>query len=71
MLGIGICAIGVLELLAWRGIGGRWLMLIGWFLATGARTEQQSDAAREALAGLLVRDIMLPYPDVADLRLHD
>ncbi len=29
-----------------------------------ARAEQQSDAAREALAGLLVRDIMLPHPDI-------
>ena len=64
VLGIGICAIGVLELLAWRGIGGLWLMLIGWFLVTMARAEQQSDAAREALAGLLVRDIMLPHPDI-------
>jgi len=64
VLGIGICAIGVLELLAWRGIGGLWLMLIGWFLVTMARAEQQSDAAREALAGLLVRDIMLPQPDI-------
>ena len=64
VLGIGICAIGVLELLAWRGIGGLWLMLIGWFLVTMARAEQQSDAAREPLAGLLVRDIMLPHPDI-------
>ena len=64
VLGIGICAIGVLELLAWRDIGGLWLMLIGWFLVTMARAEQQSDAAREALAGLLVRDIMLPHPDI-------
>jgi len=64
VLGIGICAIGVLELLAWRGIGGLWLMLIGWFLVTMARAEQQSDAAREALAGLLVHDVMLPHPDV-------
>ena len=39
-------------------------MLIGWFLVTMARAEQQSDAAREALAGLLVRDIMLPHPDI-------
>jgi peptidase M50-like protein len=64
VLGIGISAIGVLELLPWRSIGGLWLMLIGSFLVTTARAEQQSDAAREALAGLLVRDIMLPHPDI-------
>ena len=64
VLASGSSAIGVLELLAWRSIGGLWLMLIGWFLVTTARAEQQSDAAREALAGLLVRDIMLPHPDI-------
>ena len=64
VLGMGITAIGVLELLAWRGIGGLWLMLIGWFLVTAARAEQQSEAARAALAGRLVRDIMLPHPAI-------
>ena len=43
--------------------GGLWL-IPGSFLVTTARAEQQSDAAREALVGLLVRDIMLPHPDI-------
>lgn len=64
VLGIGIGVLGLLELLAWKDIGGLWFMLIGWFLATAARAEQQSDAIRRGLAGLRVRDIMLAHPDV-------
>jgi Zn-dependent protease len=65
VLGTGIAAIGVLELLTLRDItGGLWLMLIGWFLVTAARAEQQSEAVRGALAGLRMRDVMLAHPDI-------
>jgi len=64
VLGIGVGVLGLLELLAWKDFGGLWLMLIGWFLATAAGAEQESDAIRRALAGLCVRDIMLAHPDV-------
>ena len=56
VLGIGISAIGVLELLAWRDIGGLWLMLIGWFLVTtaclAARPAAYQPASRERLVSL-------------------
>jgi len=65
VLGFALGMIGLLELFAWQDIGGLWLMLIGWFLVTAARAEQQSDLARSALAGLRVRDIMLAHPDTA------
>ena len=55
--------LGLLELFGWRDIGGLWLVLIGWFLVTAARTEQESEAVRGALAGLAVRDIMLLHAD--------
>lgn len=64
VLGAGIGAIGLLELLAWQDIGGLWLMLVGWFLVTAARAEEQSDLVKGALAGLRVRDIMLAHPDI-------
>ena len=64
-LGIGIGVLGLLWLVVSRDvIDGLWLMLIGWFVVTTARAEQQSEAAREALAGLRVRDIMLAHPDI-------
>ena len=64
VLGVGIGVVGLLELLAWQDLGGLWLMLIGWFLVTMARAEQQSDVVRSALAGLAVRDIMIAHPDI-------
>jgi Zn-dependent protease len=64
VLGIGIGVLGLLELLTWRDVGGLWLMLIGWFLVTMARAEQQSDAVRDVLTGLVVRDIMLAHPEI-------
>ena len=65
VLGFGLGFLGLLELFGWRDIGGLWLMMIGWFLVTMARSEQRSDAARGALAGLRVRDIMLAHLDTA------
>jgi Zn-dependent protease len=52
VLGTGITAIGVLELLTLRDItGGLWLMLIGWSLVTAARAEQRSEAVRARWPG--------------------
>jgi Zn-dependent protease len=65
VLGTGMGVIGLLWLVALRDIvDGLWLMLIGWFIVTVARAEQQSVAVRDALAGLRVRDIMLAHPGI-------
>lgn len=64
-LGTALIAIGVVQavLLAW--LSGLWLALIGWFLINAARAEAVGLAARRALSGLRVRDVMTPHPDVA------
>jgi Zn-dependent protease/CBS domain-containing protein len=41
---------------------GAWLAFIGWFLLAAAGAEQRSLAARQALAGLRVRDVMARDP---------
>ncbi|HVB42831.1 MAG TPA: site-2 protease family protein [Streptosporangiaceae bacterium] len=64
VLGVALGMVGLLELLAWRDLGGLWLVLIGWFVVAMARTEQQSDLIRGVLAGMSVRDVMLAHPDV-------
>jgi Zn-dependent protease/CBS domain-containing protein len=64
VLGILLGLAGFAELFAWRDIGGLWLMLIGWFLVTMARSEQQAEQIHSSLAGLRVRDIMLTHPEV-------
>ena len=56
--------IGLAELFAWRNIGGLWLMLIGWFLITMARSEQQTDEIESSLSGLHIRDVMVSHPDI-------
>lgn len=43
-------------------IGGLWLAILGWFLATAARAEATQLVAREALEGLTVADLMSPDP---------
>jgi len=39
-------------------IGGLWFILIGWFLKNGAETSYRQTVISEALAGVLIRDIM-------------
>ncbi len=63
-LGGVLILIGLAELFAWRNIGGLWLMLIGWFLITMARSEQQTDQIESSLSGLRIRDVMVGHPDV-------
>jgi Zn-dependent protease len=64
VVGVLLGLAGFAELFAWRDIGGLWLMLIGWFLVTMARSEQQAEQIHRSLAGLRVRDIMLTHPEV-------
>jgi Zn-dependent protease len=63
-LGGVLILIGLAELFAWRNIGGLWLMLIGWFLITMARSEQQTDEIESSLSGLHIRDVMVSHPDI-------
>jgi Zn-dependent protease len=64
-LGFLIIAAGVAELLAWASLGGIWLVIIGWFLASAAATEERVAIATSALAGLRVADVMTPDPLMA------
>ena len=65
VLGAALIGLGIAELLALRSLGGLWLMLIGWFLITAAAAEEKAAAARTALAGVRVADVMTPHPDLA------
>jgi Zn-dependent protease/CBS domain-containing protein len=53
---------GIVLFFTAAAFGGLWLAFIGWFLMTAARGEAQHLAARRALAGLRVRDLMAPQP---------
>jgi Zn-dependent protease/predicted transcriptional regulator len=76
-LGVFLVAAGVVEFAFGLGIGGLWLILLGWFLFSAARSEQASTQLRDALAGVVVRDAMSTNPVIApadldvDEFLHD
>lgn len=53
---------GLAELAFLRSFGGIWLAFLGWFLLQAATGEAQTIAARQALGGLRVADIMVRNP---------
>jgi hypothetical protein len=59
-LGVGLVALGALELLLLGSLGGIWLALIGWFLATAAGAEQRDGELTDRFRDLPVRAAMTP-----------
>ncbi|HXV32379.1 MAG TPA: site-2 protease family protein [Gaiellaceae bacterium] len=62
--GYAFVGLGVLLLVFASPVSGIWLAFIGWFLLQAAGAEDRYVAAREALAGLRVRDVMARDPVV-------
>jgi Zn-dependent protease len=60
--GFLIVGVGMLDILLTADFGGLWLMLLGWFLAGAARTEQRAEVVRGSLAGARVAEVMSPSP---------
>jgi Zn-dependent protease/CBS domain-containing protein len=77
VLGWSLVAAGLAELLLLDSIGGVWLMLIGWFVASAAEAEEIQTVAVYELADVRVRDVMSTSPVCApasttvDDLLHD
>lgn len=66
VFGYILVALGVLQVVVGRGIGGLWLALIGLFLVNAAMAEEQQSQLSETLHGVRVRDVMSPRPIIAD-----
>jgi Zn-dependent protease len=65
-IGAMLAILGVAEVLLTTDlIGGLWLLLLGWFMASAAAAEQGAASARALLAGVRVADVMTPDPDLA------
>lgn len=60
--GFLIVGLGMADILLTASFGGLWLMLIGWFLAGAARSEQRGEAVRASLAGARVSEVMSINP---------
>ncbi|MFP3901973.1 MAG: site-2 protease family protein [Acidimicrobiia bacterium] len=57
-----LVALGFLQFVAGAGLAGLWLVLIGWFLTTIARAEEEHARVSGALSGVRVRDVMSADP---------
>jgi Zn-dependent protease len=72
VLGALVVALGIAEAFTYRSadgfLDGLWLMLIGWFLITAAAAETRASAARTALVGVRVADVMTPDPHLVSGR---
>jgi Zn-dependent protease/CBS domain-containing protein len=62
--GYALIVLGLFEFAAGGGVGGLWLVFLGWFLLNAARAEEQHVLLRGALGHLRVRDVMTPDPVV-------
>ncbi len=62
VVGALLIALGLAEFLIWQDAGGLWLALIGMFVISAATAEAANETAVSALAGLAVRDVMIPGP---------
>ena len=65
LTGFFLIAAGVLLLVLEGAFSGAWLAFLGWFLLSAASGEARYAAARDALAGLYVRDLMVENPVTA------
>lgn len=61
---VGYLLIGVGAVIAFNGVllGGIWLALIGWFIATAAEATVQQTSLQRSLRGVHVRDVMEADP---------
>lgn len=62
VFGSVLVGLGLVQVVFLPGIGGLWMMLIGWFVTAAAAAEEQQVRVQDALAGLRVRDLMTPDP---------
>lgn len=65
VFGFVLVGLGVVELAFGAGLGGIWLMLLGWFVITVARAEETHTRVQGALSGMSVAEVMTPEPVVA------
>jgi Zn-dependent protease/CBS domain-containing protein len=64
-VGYGLVGLGLLQFLVGAGLGGLWMMLIGWFILMASRAEQSQVIAEHALRGVRIGDVMTRDPHSA------
>jgi Zn-dependent protease/predicted transcriptional regulator len=62
VFGFVLIALGLLQAIFIPGLGGLWMVLIGWFLTAAAAAEEQQARVHSSLGGLRVADLMTRDP---------
>ncbi len=62
IFGFVLVGLGLAQVVFLPGLGGLWMVLIGWFVTAAAGAEEQQARVQDALGGLRVRDLMTPDP---------
>jgi Zn-dependent protease len=65
-LAFGLIGLGIAMFIVVGGFSGVWIVFIGWFLLQASSAEVRWVAARQALGGLRVRDVMVREPVTVD-----
>ena len=60
--GFLLVALGLASVIVVPGIGGLWLVLIGWFISTAASGEEQHARVQDSLQDIRVSQVMTPDP---------
>jgi len=60
-----LMAFGLLAFFGGAGVGGLWLVFLGWFVFVAARSEAASSALESELGSLTAADVMTRHPIVA------
>jgi Zn-dependent protease/CBS domain-containing protein len=59
--GFFLVALGLVQVVL-IGVGGLWMMLIGWFITAAAGAEEQHVRVRRALGDVTAQEVMTPHP---------
>lgn len=62
LFGFLLVTLGLVQVLLLPGLGGLWLILVGFFIVNAAAAEGQAAQVRSGLAGLRVADVMSADP---------
>lgn len=62
-LGYGLMGLGVLQVFAGAGLGGLWILFIGWFLRGAAGASYAQHVLHNVLEGVTAADVMTPDPE--------
>jgi Zn-dependent protease/CBS domain-containing protein len=66
VFGYMLMVLGLLNMFGGNGLGGIWLVFIGWFVRMAAESSYVQHVLRRSLEGVQARDVMTPDPQTVE-----